>query len=25
LLINFHVAHRRDGIQRMVDGHEWKN
>lgn len=25
LLINFHVAHLRDGIQRMVDGGEWEN
>ena len=25
LLINFHVAHLRDGIQRMVDGSEWQN
>jgi len=25
LLINFHVAHLRDGIQRMVDGPEWQN
>jgi GxxExxY protein len=24
LLINFHVAHLRDGIKRMVDGYEWK-
>ncbi len=23
LLINFHVAHLRDGIKRMVDGDEW--
>ena len=23
LLINFHVAHLRDGIRRMVDGYEW--
>jgi GxxExxY protein len=24
LLINFHVAHLRDGIKRMVDGREWE-
>ena len=24
LLINFHVAHLRDGIQRMVDGRGWE-
>jgi GxxExxY protein len=24
LLINFHVAHLRDGIQRMVDGKDWE-
>jgi GxxExxY protein len=24
LLINFHVAHLRDGIKRMVDGWDWK-
>jgi GxxExxY protein len=24
LLINFHVAHLRDGIKRIVDGTEWK-
>lgn len=24
LLINFHVAHLRDGIQRMVDGEAWR-
>jgi GxxExxY protein len=24
LLINFHVAHLRDGIQRMVDGTDWE-
>ena len=24
LLINFHVAHLRDGIKRMVDGYEWQ-
>jgi GxxExxY protein len=24
LLINFHVAHLRDGIKRMVDGQNWK-
>jgi GxxExxY protein len=24
LLINFHVAQLRDGIQRMVDGQEWR-
>ena len=23
LLINFHVAHLRDGIKRMVDGEDW--
>lgn len=23
LLINFHVAHLRDGIRRMVDGEDW--
>jgi len=23
LLINFHVAHLRDGIKRMVDGNDW--
>ena len=23
LLINFHVAHLRDGIKRMVDGRDW--
>jgi len=23
LLINFHVAHLRDGIKRMVDGFDW--
>ena len=23
LLINFHVAHLRDGIKRMVDGYDW--
>ena len=23
LLINFHVAHLRDGIKRMVDGDDW--
>ncbi len=23
LLINFHVAHLRDGIKRMVDGQDW--
>ncbi|HEY1802549.1 MAG TPA: GxxExxY protein [Terriglobales bacterium] len=25
LLINFHVAHLRDGIKRMVDGKGWEN
>lgn len=24
LLINFHVEHLRDGIQRMVDGDDWQ-
>jgi GxxExxY protein len=24
LLINFHVLHLRDGIRRMVDGHDWR-
>jgi GxxExxY protein len=24
LLINFHVAHLRDGIKRMVDGYDWQ-
>lgn len=24
LLINFHVAHLRDGIKRMVDGNDWE-
>jgi GxxExxY protein len=24
LLINFHVAHLRDGIKRMVDGEDWE-
>jgi GxxExxY protein len=24
LLINFHVAHLRDGIKRMVDGWDWQ-
>ena len=24
LLINFYVAHLRDGIKRMVDGHDWE-
>lgn len=24
LLINFHVAHLRDGIKRMVDGKTWE-
>ena len=24
LLINFHVVHLRDGIRRMVDGHDWR-
>ncbi len=24
LLINFHVARLRDGIRRMVDGHDWQ-
>jgi GxxExxY protein len=24
LLINFYVAHLRDGINRMVDGWDWK-
>jgi GxxExxY protein len=24
LLINFHVAHLRDGIKRMVDGKDWE-
>ncbi len=24
LLINFHVAHLRDGIKRMVDGKKWE-
>lgn len=24
LLINFHVAHLRDGIKRMVDGNTWE-
>jgi GxxExxY protein len=24
LFINFHVAHLRDGIQRMVDGKDWE-
>jgi GxxExxY protein len=24
LLINFHVAHLRDGIKRMVDGNSWE-
>jgi len=24
LLINFHVAHLRDGIRRMVDGKDWE-
>ena len=24
LLINFHVAHLRDGIKRMVNGHDWQ-
>ncbi len=23
LLVNFHVAHLRDGIKRMVDGYDW--
>jgi GxxExxY protein len=25
LLINFYVAHLRDGIKRMVDGWDWQN
>lgn len=25
LLINFNVLHMRDGIKRMVDGHNWEN
>jgi len=25
LLINFYVAHLRDGIKRMVDGRDWRN
>ncbi len=25
LLINFYVAHLRDGIKRMVDGQNWQN
>lgn len=25
LLINFYVAHLRDGIKRMVDGTDWQN
>lgn len=25
LLINFYVAHLRDGIRRMVDGWDWQN
>ena len=24
LLINFHVAHLKDGIKRMVDGENWQ-
>jgi hypothetical protein len=24
LLINFHVCRMRDGIKRMVDGHDWE-
>ncbi len=24
LVINFHVAHLRDGIKRMVDGYDWQ-
>ena len=24
LLINFHVAHLRDGIKRMIDGRDWE-
>jgi hypothetical protein len=24
LLINFYVAHLRDGIKRMVDGKDWE-
>jgi PD-(D/E)XK nuclease superfamily len=24
LLINFHVAHLKDGIKRMVDGRDWE-
>ena len=24
LLINFYVAHLKDGIKRMVDGHGWE-
>jgi len=24
ILINFHVAHLRDGIRRMVDGRDWQ-
>src|SRR5436305_14695095 len=24
LLINFHVSHLRNGIQRMVDGYDWE-
>ena len=24
LLINFHVAHLREGIKRMVDGYDWQ-
>ena len=23
LIINFHVAHLRDGVRRLVDGYEW--
>jgi GxxExxY protein len=25
LLINFNVLHLRDGIKRMVDGHDWQS
>ena len=25
LLINFHVAHLKDGIKRMVDGWNWES
>jgi GxxExxY protein len=24
LLINFHLAHLRDGIKRMLDGNDWE-